>query len=208
VELAGDGTEMGSEPRLDVHVDVFESGVEGERSVCDLSSDLIEPGDELLRLGVGYQACAAEHASLGLRAADIVTCEDFVEMDRGGEALDGRIRGLTEATTPRFPALACSTTFFSGFRAHSALLSRFRGSRTRLRRAHGRNIRNRRQEIVSRGTTMGSRVPWNTFNPRQTDSQISGVMAVDCLTALGQASSRGAMVLRRGVESWGEPIDG
>ena len=45
VELAGDGTQVGAQPGLDVHVDVFEGWIEGEAAVLDLARDPLEASD-------------------------------------------------------------------------------------------------------------------------------------------------------------------
>ena len=46
------------------------------------------------------QAPVVEHAGVGEREPDVVAGERLVEVDGGGEALDGGVRGGLEAATP------------------------------------------------------------------------------------------------------------
>src|SRR5262249_3917109 len=104
VQLAADVAEFLDEGAFDVRVDVFEFDGEGEVAALDAAGDLVEGGDDLVRLVGGEEADLGEHVGEGRAGADVVAVEPAVETDRLGERLDAVISLAAEPAAPCFLA--------------------------------------------------------------------------------------------------------
>jgi hypothetical protein len=93
VELAADVAEPRDERGLDVHVDVFQLGAEGEGAALEFGEDVVEGRRDLVAFAGGEQTDVGQHAGMGLRAADVDLGEAGVEADRFGERLDQLVGG-------------------------------------------------------------------------------------------------------------------
>ena len=100
VQAARRGPDPLAQSRLDVHVDVLERGIDREAPGLDLAADRLEPLSDRLLLVGAEQAPVVEHPGVGEREPDVVAGEGLVEVDGGGEALDGGVRRGLEAAAP------------------------------------------------------------------------------------------------------------
>ena len=76
---------------LDVHVDVFELGLERKFARFDLAADGFERCADLAALVDRDQADLGQHLGMGNRAGDVVRVEAVVEADALGEPLDAAV---------------------------------------------------------------------------------------------------------------------
>ena len=90
------------EPALDVHVHVFECPRELERPRLDLGEHLIEPANDLSRVGLGDDTALGEHGRMRLGAANILRRQRLVEGDGGVYLLHDLGGRGDEAATPHF----------------------------------------------------------------------------------------------------------
>ena len=91
VQLAADIAQALDERLLDVHVDVFELGLERKFSRFDFFADGCQRFADLVALCVAEQADLGQHLGMGDRAGDVVRVEAMVEADAFGEAFDAAI---------------------------------------------------------------------------------------------------------------------
>ena len=97
--LAGLADALG-QPRLDVHVDVLERGVEDEGSGLDLGADRRQAIADRRLVGRGEDAGAGQHGGVGERAAYVLAPQLAVEADGCVDlGHDGR-RAIGEASAP------------------------------------------------------------------------------------------------------------
>ncbi len=80
-----------AQPRLDVHVNVFERLRERERAAFDLGQHLIEPGGDRSSVLGRDHTLLRQHRRMGLAAGDILSREALVEIDRGVDGLQNVI---------------------------------------------------------------------------------------------------------------------
>lgn len=114
MESAGHGPHGLGEPGLDVHVDIFQGGVEGELARFDFDGDLLQPRHQGIRIPIGDQARAAQHAGMGDGSPDVIAGQGLVEVDGCAEALHCGIGGFREASPPQFRRFALARIgFFS-----------------------------------------------------------------------------------------------
>jgi hypothetical protein len=90
-----------SQARLDIHVNVFESRVKGKYAALDFGFDCPQAGYDRFGVFGRDQLGPSEHLGMGDRASNIEARQCLVEVHGSGEALDGRIRGAAEATSPK-----------------------------------------------------------------------------------------------------------
>ena len=82
MEAAGGLADLLGEPRLDVHVHVFEIGAQDEIAPRVLLQDLRKTADDGIGILAGNDALAPEHAGVGDRCGDVIRHEAGVEVDR------------------------------------------------------------------------------------------------------------------------------
>jgi hypothetical protein len=97
--LAGVADALG-EPRLDVHVHVFQRLTPLEAAGGDVGGDVVQSADDGLDVVGREHPDLAEHAGVGLGAGDVLFPEALIEGHRLREALDQGRGGLGEATAP------------------------------------------------------------------------------------------------------------
>src|SRR5262249_46103099 len=108
VQLAADVAEALDESAFDMGVDVFELDREGELAAINLSGDVVEGGDDLVRLVRREEADLGEHAGVGLTGADVVAVQAVVEADGLGERLDAVVGRAAEPAAPGFLTHKCA----------------------------------------------------------------------------------------------------
>ena len=92
VQLAADVAEAVDQRPLDVHVDVFQLGLELEAALLNLLADRLQALLNLPAFVGGEQADLGQHLGMGDRGADVVRVEPPVEADAFGELLDAAVR--------------------------------------------------------------------------------------------------------------------
>ena len=79
---------------------IFQADGEVERTFLDLLKNLLQTGNDLLRIYQGNDALLAQHAGVGDGTADILVIEPLIELNRSGEFLNELIGGLGKTATP------------------------------------------------------------------------------------------------------------
>jgi len=101
------------QPRLDVHVDVFQGNGEVEFSCLDARQDLFQSGNDGVHVGHGYDLLSPQHPGMGDGTPDVLAVQALVEIDGGGELLDEFIGGLGKTSSPEFVlghAISCANS--------------------------------------------------------------------------------------------------
>ena len=92
------------QPRLDIHVDVFERAREGESARRDLVLDAVEPLGDRFRVGRLDNALFGEHGDMGARASYVLLPQGLVEFDRGVDIFHDGVGSGLEPSAPHFIA--------------------------------------------------------------------------------------------------------
>jgi len=90
-----------AQPRLDIHVHVFEALVHLEAALFDLLAQLEKAGEDLFHVRLRDDPLLAQHARVRYRPAHVLERDPLVDGKRRGVGFDGGVRGLGEATAPR-----------------------------------------------------------------------------------------------------------
>ncbi len=107
------------EPRLDVHVHVFERARKREAAFGDFRLNAVEPFTNLPRIGARDNAALGKHCGMGLGAGNILCVETLIETDRGVDLLHDLARSGGKAPAPHLvghvtlPATASDRIFMS-----------------------------------------------------------------------------------------------
>ncbi len=99
--LAGDA-DLVRQPRLDIHVHVFQAHRPLKATVLDLAADLFQARLNLLQLVFAQHTHFGQHRRVRQRTIDIVVVKALIETDGGSKALNKLIGGFSEASTPGF----------------------------------------------------------------------------------------------------------
>ena len=102
--LAGDADLVG-EPRLDVHVHVFQGHGPLEFAGFDFFLDFRQAVDDGVAFLIGEHAHFCQHGRVSLGAEDVLAVHAPVEIHAGGEFLDELVGGFAEASAPEFVLL-------------------------------------------------------------------------------------------------------
>ena len=100
MELAGQRPDPRAERRLQVHVDVLEGRVPGQRARLHLDPERVEPLDQPGDLRVVEQAGAPQAPDVGDRAGEIVERERAIDLDGAREVGGPRVRLAGESPAP------------------------------------------------------------------------------------------------------------
>ena len=101
VQLAAHAADALGEQRLEVHVDVLEGRIPGDRPRFDVLAQPDQPALEDRDLVLGQQPGSTEPADVRDRARDIVQREHRVDLDGARELRHPRVRPLAEPTAPQ-----------------------------------------------------------------------------------------------------------
>ena len=83
VEAPGGGTDQGSQPRLDIHVDVFEIVAKREHPIGDLRLDEVQPALDGLLILERDDALGRQHGGMCAGAGEVLGGQPLVEADGG-----------------------------------------------------------------------------------------------------------------------------
>jgi hypothetical protein len=86
--------------RFQVHVDVFQRGLQRQRPGLDLAGRLLQPGGDALGVLGRDQPHRRQHAGVRLAAAHVVAQEAAVEPDAGVQRRRGRVHLAGETRAP------------------------------------------------------------------------------------------------------------
>ncbi len=100
VQAARSRADQLREPRLGVHVDVFERAGEFEFAALDLAGDLRQAFGDLRRIFLGDDPLLREHGDMSERAANVLGSETLVKIDGDVNGLQNRVGCALEATAP------------------------------------------------------------------------------------------------------------
>ena len=118
--------------RLDVGVDVFQRGVEGELAAFDLALDLAQPAHYRVCVGARDDALFRQHPGVRDRRANVLAVQRGVDVEGAGVGIDEGVRLLGEAPAPGLAAfLRLAGRFGSGISRRSFGRSAIRLSRRR-----------------------------------------------------------------------------
>ena len=100
VQAAGGRADQFGQAGLDVEVDVFERARECELARLDLDQHVAQPLGDGPRIGLRQDALRGQHGDMGLRAADILSIETPVEIDRGIDRLERGVGSFRKSPAP------------------------------------------------------------------------------------------------------------
>ena len=95
------------QPRLDIHVDVFQRARKREVAAGDFRLNAVQTLTNLRRIGAGDNAAFTKHCGMGLRAGNILGEKAVIEADRGIDLLHDFTRPGGKAPAPH---LVCHVT--------------------------------------------------------------------------------------------------
>ena len=88
------------QPRLDVHVHIFQRHRPFETPGLDFRANGVQPGDDLLTLRRAQHAHPRQHARMGDGAGDVLAVQALIEAHRGGEGFHEGIGALGKTPAP------------------------------------------------------------------------------------------------------------
>ena len=97
--LGGLADQVG-QPRFDVHVDVFEFGLENELALFDFPAHLLESAHDRGHVFGLQDFGVRQHLRMRGRARNVFGVEPPVDVDRGIDPLHDRVGGDAETTAP------------------------------------------------------------------------------------------------------------
>ena len=100
MELPGEGSDPRPEGRLQVHVDILEVPVPGQRPRLDVDPKRIEPAEQRGHLLIVEQSGAPQAPDVGDRTGEIVDRERAIDLDRPGEVGGPHVRLAAEPPAP------------------------------------------------------------------------------------------------------------
>ena len=97
--LAGNADALG-QPRLDVHVHIFQIHPPIELSGLDFALDRPQPVDDAVAFAVAEHANLRQHGGMGDGALNVMLVQALVEIDRGSETGDEGVHRFAETAAP------------------------------------------------------------------------------------------------------------
>lgn len=104
VQASGGGADQFGKARLDIHVDVFEPGREGELAVLDFSQDRVQAVSDFLLIASRNNARFRQHLGVGDGPSDVLGIQLLVEADRGVDRFHDRSRARGKTSAPHLVA--------------------------------------------------------------------------------------------------------
>ena len=98
-------TDQRREPRLDVHMHVFQADRPVKISLLDILFDLLEAAENAVELGVAQYPHLFQHACMSAGTQDIVAVQALVKFNRCGKGFHEGVRGFGKAPAPGFLAV-------------------------------------------------------------------------------------------------------